>query len=71
MLRKIVISVLAMTVLFRAPVTPDLGVETMVAEFSSQTGCKNVSVVVYDNGEFSYYGDSEGLYQIGSISRRR
>ena len=69
MLRKIVISVLAMTVLFRAPVTPDLGVETMVAEFSSQTGCKNVSVVVYDNGEFSYYGDSEGLYQIGSMTK--
>ena len=69
MLRKIVISVLAMTVLFRAPVTPDLGVETMVSEFSSQTGCKNVSVVVYDNGEFSYYGDSEGLYQIGSMTK--
>ena len=69
MLRKIVISVLAMTVLFRAPVTPDLGVETMVSEFSSQTGCKNVSAVVYDNGEFSYYGDSEVLYQIGSMTK--
>lgn len=69
MLRKIVISVLAMTVIFRAPVAPDLGVETMVSEFSSQTGCKNVSVVVYDNGEFSYYGDSEGLYQIGSMTK--
>ncbi len=69
MLRKIVISVLTMTVLFRAPVAPDLGVETMVSEFSSETGCKNVSVVVYDNGEFSYYGDSEGLYQIGSMTK--
>ena len=69
MLRKIVISVLAMTVLFRAPVAPDLGVETMVSEFSSQTGCENVSVVVYDNGEFSYYGDSEGLYQIVSMTK--
>ncbi len=69
MLRKIVISVLTMTVLFRAPVAPDLGVETMVSEFSTQTGCKNVSVVVYDNGDFSYYGDSEGLYQIGSMTK--
>lgn len=69
MIRKIVFSVLTMTVLFRAPVTPDLGVETMVSEFSSQTGCENVSVVVYDNGDFSYYGDSEGLYQIGSMTK--
>ena len=69
MLRKIVVSVLAMSTLFRAPVTTNLGVEAMVSEFSSQTGCKNVSVVVYDNGEFSYYGDSEGLYQIGSMTK--
>ena len=69
MLRKIVVSVLTMILILGTPVTPDLGVETMVTEFSSKTGCNNVSVVVYDNGEFSYYGDSEGLYQIGSMTK--
>ena len=69
MFRKIVVSLITMTMLFRAPAMPEGGIEGMVAEFSSQTGCENVSVVVYDNGEFSYYGDSEGLYQIGSMTK--
>ena len=55
--------------MFRAPVTPDMGVDAMVSEFRSQTGCKNVSVVVYDNGDLSYSGDREGLYQIGSMTK--
>ena len=69
MLRKLVVPIIAIVMLFRAPVTPDLGVGAMVAEFSSRTGCKNVSVVIYDNGGFSYYGDREGLYQIGSMTK--
>ena len=69
MLRKIVVSVLTMILILGTPSTPDLGVEALVTKFSSETGCNNVSVVVYDNGEFSYYGDSEGLYQIGSMTK--
>ena len=69
MFRKIAVAFLAVYFLFRAPVTPDLGVEAMVSGFCSQTGCKNVSVVVYDNGDISYYGGREGLYQIGSMTK--
>ena len=69
MFRKIAVAFLALTFLFRAPVTPDMGVDAIVSEFRSQTGCKNVSVVVYDKGDISYYGDKEGLYQIGSMTK--
>ena len=69
MFRKIAVAFLAVTFLFRAPVTSDMGVDAIVSDFRSQTGCKNVSVVVYDNGDISYYGDKEGLYQIGSMTK--
>lgn len=45
------------------------GVDGRISEFKSQTKCENVSVVIYDRGELSYYGDSEGLYQIGSMTK--
>lgn len=45
------------------------GIDDLVSEFRSQTKCGNVSVVVYEKGEFSYYGDAEGLYQIGSMTK--
>ncbi|MBR3465317.1 MAG: beta-lactamase family protein [Clostridiales bacterium] len=45
------------------------GVDDLVSEFRSQTKCGSVSVVVYDKGEFSYYGDAESLYQIGSMTK--
>ncbi len=41
----------------------------MVAEFSSKTRCNEVSVVVYDHGDISYYGDNQELYQIGSMTK--
>ena len=69
MLRKIVVSLITMMMLFRAPVMPESGIEGMVAEFSSKTRCNEVSVVVYDHGDISYYGDSKGLYQIGSMTK--
>ncbi len=44
-------------------------IQSLVSEFQKETGCKDVSVVVYENGEASFYGDSEGLYQIGSMTK--
>lgn len=69
MFRKIAVSLITMTMLFRAPVMPESGIEGMVNEFSSKTRCNEVSVVVYDHGYISYYGDSKGLYQIGSMTK--
>ena len=43
--------------------------DELIAEFCSSTKCRNVSVAVYDNGEISYYGDKDGLYQIGSMTK--
>lgn len=45
------------------------GIKTPVSEFQKETKCKNVSVAVYKNGETSFYGDSDGLYQIGSMTK--
>ena len=71
MVRKIFASLIMLTVLFRAPVTADndLNIDSLVSEFRAQTKCSEVSVVVYDHGELSYYGDNKGLYQIGSMTK--
>ncbi|MCR5509323.1 MAG: beta-lactamase family protein [Lachnospiraceae bacterium] len=44
-------------------------IESIIKQYQQETKCENVSVVVFDNGEISYYGDSEGLYQIGSMTK--
>ena len=45
------------------------GIDTDVEQFKSETGCNSVSVVIYDHGEMTYYGDAKALYQIGSITK--
>lgn len=45
------------------------GIENMIASFKSSTKCSGVSVVVADHGGLSFYGDKEGLYQIGSMTK--
>ena len=69
MFRKIVLSFITVVLILGYPVMADAGIDGQVDEFRSQTKCKNVSVVVYDHGEITYYGDSEGLYQIGSMTK--
>ena len=49
--------------------TADDPVSDLVSEFMGKTACSNVSVVVYDNGEVTYYGDKDKLYQIGSMTK--
>lgn len=69
MFRKIVLSLVMVTLILGYPVMADSGIDGQVDEFKSQTKCNNVSVVVYDHGEITYYGDSDGLYQIGSMTK--
>ena len=44
-------------------------IREMVSAFKSETRCRNVSVVVVDHGEMTFYGDKDGLYQIGSMTK--
>jgi putative ATP-binding cassette transporter len=41
----------------------------LVTQFQHETHCKNISAVIFDRGEVSYYGDSQALYQIGSMTK--
>lgn len=66
-MRRILILALVINLLFQPAGTSEM--DGLISEFKSQTKCRNVSVVIYDNGEFSYYGDKEGLYQIGSMTK--
>ena len=43
--------------------------ENSIDEFRNKTHCKDVSVVTYHDGEVEFYGDSDGLYQIGSMTK--
>ena len=45
------------------------GINELISQYRKDTGCKNVSAVVYDNGDISYYGNNESLYQIGSMTK--
>ena len=42
-----------------------------IEDFQKKSGVKNVNVVVYDNGNVNYYGntDTKSLFQIGSMSK--
>ncbi|MCR5399126.1 MAG: beta-lactamase family protein [Lachnospiraceae bacterium] len=44
-------------------------IDNLIRQYKHDTKCENVSVVVYDNTETSCYGDSEDLYQIGSMTK--
>ena len=46
-------------------------IESNASEFQSKTNCNSVNIVVYDDGEVSYYGNGkeDGLYQIGSMTK--
>ena len=40
-----------------------------IDEFCKKTGCNAVSVAIVRGDETEFYGDSEGLYQIGSMTK--
>ena len=47
----------------------DTTVECFVEDFCANTRCKSVSVAVVDGDTASFYGDADGLYQIGSMTK--
>lgn len=55
----------------RAYAAPMDEIQSCVEEFQKKSGVKNVNVVVYNNGNIDYYGntDTKSLYQIGSMSK--
>ena len=44
-------------------------IDNLIRQYQKNTKCKNVSVIVYSQGEVSFYGDSGNLYQIGSMTK--
>lgn len=46
-------------------------IQGYIEDFQKKSGVKNVNVVVYDNGNVNYYGntDTKSLFQIGSMSK--
>lgn len=47
----------------------DTTVESFVEDFCANTCCNSVSVAVVDGDTVSFYGDADGLYQIGSMTK--
>ena len=44
-------------------------IESVIKQYQRETKCESVSVVVFVDDEISFYGDSESLYQIGSMTK--
>lgn len=44
-------------------------IKDLIEQYKQETECENVSVVVYEQGSAVYYGSSEDLYQIGSMTK--
>ena len=44
-------------------------IDKLINDYKNETKCEHVSVVVFDKGEVTYYGDSGDLYQIGSMTK--
>jgi CubicO group peptidase (beta-lactamase class C family) len=46
-------------------------IQDTISEYQNKSGVKNVSVVVYENGNVNYYGntDAKSLFQIGSMTK--
>ena len=45
--------------------------ESCISEFQNKTKCSSISIVIYDDGMISYYGNAkrDDLYQIGSMTK--
>lgn len=72
--RKIITAVLialaAMTAMDQKAYASETdAIEDLIAQYQRETKCGRVSVVVYENGVTTCYGDSASLYQIGSMTK--
>ncbi|MBQ3853044.1 MAG: beta-lactamase family protein [Lachnospiraceae bacterium] len=68
-MKRSFIALLALIIGMTYTAADDSGIRKMVRDFESRTGCGSVSVVIVDHGDVSYYGDPDGLYQIGSMTK--
>lgn len=68
-----VILLILLTMIFAMPIRSYASntdeIENLIRQYKHDTKCENVSVVVCDNKDTSCYGDSEDLYQIGSMTK--
>ncbi|MBO4389478.1 MAG: beta-lactamase family protein [Lachnospiraceae bacterium] len=48
---------------------PEGRTRSLIYRFQKETGCRDCSVAVICRGEVSFYGEEEGLYQIGSMTK--
>ena len=44
-------------------------IQDLIDEFLRKTKCDSVSVAIVDDEGVKFYGDEEGLYQIGSMTK--
>lgn len=69
-MKRIILITTMLIMLANSVSLPDYSrIEPEVDRFKSETGCNRVSVVIYDHGEMTYYGDAKALYQIGSMTK--
>ena len=69
-MKRIILITTMLIMLANSVSLPDYSrIEPEVDRFKSETGCNSVSVVIYDHGEMTYYGDAKALYQIGSMTK--
>ncbi len=74
MIKKLVISLtmaalVATNVITAYAKADDVDIMALLNEFSDETKCASQCVAVVDNGEVHIYGDGDGLYQIGSMTK--
>ena len=69
-LTPLIIFILLVTGLFRNVCASDENAaEDLIRRYKQETKCECVSVVVFENGAVTYYGDSGKLFQIGSMTK--
>ncbi|MCR4793296.1 MAG: beta-lactamase family protein [Lachnospiraceae bacterium] len=66
-----IMSVMVMTTAYAGPVqaAEDEAVSGAVSEFIRETKCDGISIAIYDQGNITFYGDEDALYQIGSMTK--
>lgn len=74
MWRKMIVFVSVILIVFSSGLVThasgtDLNIESFVEEFQTNTRCNSVSVAAVDGDTVSFYGDADGLYQIGSMTK--
>lgn len=65
----IIAVLLCRTLSFHASAMSDDSTQQCITEFCRETKCSNVSVAVCEPEEVRFFGDKDGIYQIGSMTK--